>query len=225
MSRARLDAALEGNLERFMEDELVVMKDGVTIGVRDTGNELKTLLREDVVSSGLGRRLSRTWRSESYPKSGASLGAASLVFTNAPELVRAFDEGAIIRGSTKRFLAIPTDAAPKLGVGRKKLSPETFPEHVHGKLRFVYRPGKTSLLVVDNQRERKGKRGGYALSKNKRALRTGYGLVTVPMFILVPQVRLRRRLNVGAISRTVSGNMARNIDAAIDMATRRRRRK
>jgi hypothetical protein len=40
----------------------------VTSGMRDASNELKERLREDVVASGLGERLSRTWRGKVFPE-------------------------------------------------------------------------------------------------------------------------------------------------------------
>jgi len=207
-----IKAALLGDLEKYMAEELALTKRAVTGGVHHTTLELKEDLRDDVVRAGLGRRLSRSWRSEVYPKHSASLGAAGSVFTKAPTLIRAFDEGAVIRSKSGFWLAIPTPSAPKYGVGRKRINPSNFPENRFGRLRFVYRPSGVSLLVVDNQRERKGKRGGYALSRSKRALATGHGLSTVPMFFLVPQVRLKRRLNVNRRAEYRLGRMALEID-------------
>ena len=212
----RIDAALQGDLARYMREELSLAERAVTMGVTMTARELKSALRGDT-ERGLGRRVARSWRLDTYPKSGASLTAAAVVRTKAPELIRAFEDGAKIRSADGLFLAIPTEAAPSRGVGRKRLTPSTFPEHRYGQLRFVYVKKGLSLLVVDNQRERKGKSGGYALSRSKRALKTGYGLVSVPMFILVPQVRLKRRLNVKAIERSEAARLARNIDRAFEM--------
>lgn len=225
MRGPRLEAALQGDLRRYLQEELDLTTLAVTEGIRTTGARLKTALRADVVAGGLGQRLSRSWQQKVYPEHGASLGAASVVRTGAPELIRAFAEGVVIRGNTRSFLAIPTPAAPKRGVGRKRLTPQTFPEHIYGPLRFVDRPGKVALLVVDNQRERRGKRGGYALSRSKRALASGHGLLTVPMFFLVPQVRLRRRLNVQAVVTSVTAGLAREIDAAFQAQSPRRRRR
>lgn len=71
-------------------------------------------------------------------------------------------------------------------------------EQMHGsRLRFIYRRGAVSLLVADDMRARTGKRGGFAKGSTS-ALRTGRGLASVPMFILVPQVSLKKRLDVGA---------------------------
>ena len=44
-----------------------------------------------------------------------TLYAASLVYTKAPQIIRAFDEGAVIRSKRGRFLAIPPENAPRQG--------------------------------------------------------------------------------------------------------------
>ena len=74
---------------------------------------LKTELRRQVASAGLGQRLANSWRDRHYPNQ--RLDAASLVYTKAPQIIRAFDEGALIRSKRGRFLAIPTANAPRKG--------------------------------------------------------------------------------------------------------------
>ncbi|MGR3825234.1 MAG: DUF6441 family protein [Salipiger marinus] len=220
MRGPRLEAALQGDLRRYLEEELDLAKRAVTKGVHKQSTVLKHALRADVIAGGLGRKLARSWQQENYPKGNVSLNAASYVFSKAEKLVAAFEEGATIRASKKRFLAIPTPAAPKSGRKGVRLTPSNFPEDRFGPLRFVYVKGGTSLLVVDNQRT--SKRGGYGLSRNKRALKTGYGLQSVPMFWLVPQVRLRRRLNADAVEKAVVSKLAAEIDAAFNEMRRRR---
>jgi hypothetical protein len=65
-------------------------------------------------------------------------------------------------------------------------------------LRFVYRRRDPSLLVADGRLKTKGQ---AVVSRSK----TGRGLTTVPIFLLVPQVRLRSRLD-----------LARDAERAID---------
>lgn len=222
MTGTRLEAALEGNLEQYMAEELDLAKRAVTKGVHARATVLKHALRADVLSGGLGRRVAKSWQQENYPKGVSSLGAASYVFTKAEKLVAAFDKGVTISANKQRFLAIPTPSAPKLGRKGDRLTPSNFPEDRFGPLRFVYVRGGTSLLVVDNQRA--SKRGGYARSRSKRALKTGYGLHTVPMFWLVPRARLRRRLNVAEVERAAVSGLAADIDAAFNTLKRRRLR-
>jgi hypothetical protein len=191
----RLSAAVEGDLKRFLADELKAGEEAVTAGIREATNGLKLDLRQQITGAGLGRRLANTWRGEVYPKGQKSIRAAGLVFSKAPNIVRAYADGAVIRSRHGFFLAIPTPAAVRYGDGKKKMTPGLW-ERMHGaRLKFVYRRGAPSLLVAENRRARSGKRGGFAKA-SATALRTGRGLATVPMFILVPQVTIKKRLDV-----------------------------
>jgi Family of unknown function (DUF6441) len=70
----------------------------VTAGTEAAGQGLKTDLRRQVTSAGLGQRLANSWRDKHYPNQ--KLDAASLVYTKAPQIIRAFDEGAVIGGAS-----------------------------------------------------------------------------------------------------------------------------
>lgn len=220
-----IEAAFSGNLVRFMAEELEDAEWAVTEGIREGAEDLLFDLRTDVIAGGLGARVSKSWRVDHYPRGKRSLGAASVVRTKSPKIIRAFDEGAVIRSKDGFWLAIPTEAAPKRGRNRKRINPSNFPDHIYGPLRFVYRPSGVSLLVVDNQRVKKGKRPGYTLSKSKRALKTGYGLSTVIMFTLHQQVRMKRRLNVQPIMESATRKVGSRIDRAFSRrdAIRKRR--
>jgi Family of unknown function (DUF6441) len=180
-----------------MQAELRAIERAVASGTRDAGQGLKTELRRQVGSAGLGQRLANSWRDKHYPNQ--QLDAASLVYTKAPQIIRAFDEGAVIRSRRGRFLAIPTESAPRKGTDGKRISPSTFPEHRFGPLRFVPRPSGPSLLVVDGLRaslsRNTGELRGFRRATD-RARARGEGVTTVVMFLLVPQVKLRRRLDV-----------------------------
>jgi hypothetical protein len=220
---SRLIAAIEGDLRQVVAAEVRGAERAVTRGIRAGTEGLKTDLRTQVTAAGLGPRLARTWRSRLYPEGETSVEAAGFVWSKAPRIVQAFYEGASIRSRSGFWLAIPTPAAPKRGVGGKRISPSTFPEHNLGKLRFVYRRNGPSLLVVDNLVARSGKRGGFRRA-SATAQRTGRGLATVVMFIMVPQVKLRKRLD---IDRATLSWLARTTDLIIDnwqdVPVRRRR--
>jgi hypothetical protein len=110
--------------------------------------------------------------------------------------IRAFDQGAVIKSKHGFWLAIPTPAAGT-GARGKRMTPGLWEQMHGGRLRFIYRRGAPSLLVAENMRARTGKRGGFAKG-SASALRTGRGMTSVVMFILVPQVSLRKRLDVNA---------------------------
>ena len=194
----RLEAAITGNLSKFMKQQAAAAEAAVTAGVTEITERIKTDLRAQVTSAGLGTKLAKSWQANIYPKGKKSIAAAGWVYSKAPKIIRAFNDGVVIKRRSKTFLAIPTASAPKRGVGGKRITPDNFPEHSLGRLRFVYRPGNVSLLVVDGLRASTGKRSGFRKASDS-ALKSGRGLATVVMFFLVPQVKLRKRLDYQAV--------------------------
>jgi Family of unknown function (DUF6441) len=204
----KLTATIIRSVEADMQAELRHVERAVASGTRDAGQGLNAELRRQVASAGLGQRLANSWRDRHYPNQ--KLDAASLVYTKAPQIIRAFDEGAVIRGRRGRFLAIPTENAPRKGTDGRRISPSTFPEHRFGPLQFVPRPTGPSLLVVDGLRasfsRQTGELRGFRRATD-RARRSGQGLTTVVMFLLVPQVTLRKRLDVARAAEHWSGQL------------------
>ena len=203
-----LTATIVGSLATEMQAEQRHIAKSVPDGIKAAGDGLKGSLRKQVVAAGLGVRLSRTWRVRTYPNRGYN--AASLVWSKAPQIIRAFDKGAVIKGRGGNWLAIPTPAAPKRGVGGKRLTPANFPEGRFGKLRMVRRSGRLALLVVDGVRVsaktgrvgRQAKGGGRNKSGSFKQ-----GIATVAMFVLVPQVKLRKRLDIERAVRRWTGRL------------------
>jgi hypothetical protein len=201
-------AAIARSLQVDLEAELRDIERAVASGTRDAGRGLRTELRRQVTGAGLGQRLANSWRDKHYPNQ--KLDAASLVYTKAPQIIRAFDEGAAVRSRRGRFLAIPTGNAPRKGTGGKRISPSTFPEHRFGPLRFVPRSSGPSLLVVDGLRASFSRKSGTLRGfrrATERARRSGQGLATVVMFLLVPQLKLRKRLDVAKAAERWSGQL------------------
>ena len=173
-----------------------------------------------MVAAGLGARLARTWRGRVYKNKGYD--AASFVWSKAPQIIRAFDKGAVIKGRGGTWLAIPTAAAPRRGISGKRLTPATFPTGRHGPLRMVRRSGRLALLVVDGVRVsaktgrvgRQAKGGGRNKSGSFKQ-----GIATVAMFVLVPQVKLKKRLNVARAaeswSRRLPGLILRQVRTTV----------
>lgn len=191
----RLEAAISGNLPAFMKRQTAAAEAAVTAGVREVSNAVCEDLKTQVVTAGLGSNLAKTWKTLFYPERKKSIAAAGLVYADSPKVIRAFNDGTLIKSSHGLYLAIPTDAAPKRGIRGKRISPSTFPEYSLGKLRFVYRPGRVSLLVVDGLRAGTGKRAGFRKA-SAAALKSGRGVATVVMFFLVPQAKMPKKLDV-----------------------------
>lgn len=174
------------DIARLMQGEIEAGQKAVTSAVRDAGKDLQDDWRRQITSAGLGQRLARTIRSEVYPKGRNSLNAASMVWTRAPVIVDAHATGPLIRSKDGFWLAIPTEAAGKSRSG-KRPTPGEWEARTGLRLRFIYRKNGPSLLIAE---ARMSKHGRAAVSRSK----TGRGMASIPIFLLVPQVSLRKRL-------------------------------
>ena len=184
----KLNLDISPDLVAVMAAEISAGEKAVTAAMRDAGAGLKTAWRGQITGAGLGHRLANSIRSQTYPKVGESLSAAALVWSKAPQIINAHDAGQMIRSKSGFWLAIPTAAAGKGPKGRR-ITPGEWEQRRGMRLRFVYRRNGPSLLVADG---RLNSRGLGAASRSK----TGRGQSTVPIFLLVPQVKLSKRLNL-----------------------------
>jgi hypothetical protein len=170
----KLEAAITGNLHKFMVDQKLGAETAVTKGVTEIATSIKEDLRKQVINAGLGNKLAKSWQAKIYPTRQVSISAAGVVSSKAPKIISAFNDGALIKSSKGIFLAIPTEHAPKRGIGNKRINPSNFPEHRFGKLRFVYINSSISLLIANSKRK---------------------GKTPKVMFILVPQAQIKKRFD------------------------------
>jgi hypothetical protein len=198
----RLKLDIDPDIVAMMAAEVAAGERAVSAAIREAGTGLKAAWRLQITGAGLGPRLARTIRSEQFPKATPSLNAAALVWSNAPVIVGAHDTGPLIRSKSGFWLAIPTPAAGKSLRGLRRGSASTTPGEWEGRtglrLRFIYRRRGPSLLVAEGRLNTKGR----AVASRSR---TGRGVVTAPIFLLVPQVKLPKRLN-----------LARDAERAVD---------
>ena len=192
----RIKAAIKGDLEKVMKQELQAATHGVRSGIKKGTNVLKGRLRSQVRRAGMSKKFATTWRSKVYDDGG--LNVAGLVYSKAPKIARAHAEGVTIRAKSSRFLAIPTKNVPKSrnrrGRFTKRITPKSWPEHLYGRLRFVRRRRGPHLLVAEEVRI--SKTGRVTRAKRTKTGRMGRGARTAIMFILLRLVRLRRRFDL-----------------------------
>lgn len=195
-------ATFVSNIAEELSADLVRRERAQVAGLKRAARGLEQDLERATAAAGLGR-LSRAWASKVYPdRSGAgSLSASAIIFVkggkHTQDAISAFTSGATVRSKNGLFLLIPTENAPKVGLGRDRDKRLAAAEAKYGRLRFVYRRGKPSLLVADNLRARAGKRGGFSRASG-RAIATG-NVATIVVFILVPVVKLGKRFSVSPI--------------------------
>lgn len=204
----RLDVGVDGAIEELVASETAAGERAVTRAMQQAGGSLKQDWRREITGAGLGERLARTIRNQTYPEREASLEAAALVWSKAPEIVGAHARGALIRSKAGFWLAIPTPAADAALRGRK-VTPGDWERRTGMRLRFVYRRNGPSLLVADNVRFTPLGR----VRENVTRRRDGSvhsrlaGRTTAVIFLLVPQVRLRKRLDLDRSARAAEARL------------------
>jgi len=184
----KLGIAITPDLVAVMAAAIKAGEKAVSAAMREAGSGLKNAWRGQIAQAGLGLRLANSIRSQTYPKSGESLKAAALVWSKAPVIIGAYDTGPLIRSKDGFWLAIPTAAAGK-GLKGGRITPSEWERRRGLRLRFVYRRRGPSLLVAEG---RLNSRGLGVVSRS----RTGRGKATVPIFLLVKQVKLPKRLDL-----------------------------
>ncbi len=196
----RLSAETIGDLRKNMRKEREFIERMAASATKEATNGLKKELRQDVVGGGLGARLSRTWRSKFFDD-GPGIDTKGFVYSKAAEIIESFDQGTLIKARKGRYLAIPTKNAPKR-INRRKATPDLYRKH-KGDLRFVKSKGGTAFLVADDRRASYSRKTGDFRGfrkASKSALKTGKGLTTVVMFILVPAAKMPKKLDVQKIA-------------------------
>jgi hypothetical protein len=190
-----------------------------TLTVASTTKRLERAL-EDVTRGAVPGRLWRAWKSDAYPKRGPARDPVGVVYLNGRSkgrtggAIRFWSQPGAIRGKSGQFLAIPLPAAGSRGRARD-LTPGQWERNTGQRLRFVYRPGRPSLLVAD----------GAVLSGKAQVARPnsagrqakGRGSATVPIFVLLPIVPFR---NAFAIAPLVAAAEAELPGAFLDAVGR-----
>jgi hypothetical protein len=98
--------SLEDQSKAYLNDLERRVKDAIR-----TAGDLTRMSLENATREGLGERaggLARSWKSTTYPKGTASLNAASVIWTDDPLPIHAFETGATITHRQGRYLLIPT---------------------------------------------------------------------------------------------------------------------
>ena len=197
---------VRGDIRQIMAAEYLAGEKAVTTAMRLAGVAVKTGWRAQVTGAGLGTKLANSIRAETYPKGTDSMNAASLIWTKAPKLIGAHEAGPLIRAKGRKFLAIPTKAAGTFGRYSRKITPVQWRQKHGIPLRFVSPHRGSYLLVAD------GVRGGAGGRVRIEGRRRNPGETAV-IFILVPQAKLPKRLNLDTVTERVTAGLGSQIVA------------
>jgi hypothetical protein len=183
----------------LMREEIATGERAVSTAIREASTRLKSAWRGQITGAGLGTRLARSIRSAQYPKGKPSLNAAALVWSKAPVILGAHNTGPLIRSKSGLWLAIPTAAAGKSTRGGR-ITPAEWERRRGVPLRFIYRARGPSLLVAEGRLNSRG------LGVASRA-KSGRGLASVPIFLLVKQMKLNKRLDLAKAAEAELGRV------------------
>jgi hypothetical protein len=188
----------------------------VSRALRVGGRGARSHLRKHMRASGLGR-MSKVWRYKFYPGRRGPMSAAAFVYVRgrrAKEAVWAFENGAVIRPQRGRYLAIPTGYNKQGGYRKSKSGPlVTVEDMIAAKGMTFTKRTRNGLLwfmrVTTAQEKKKGRIrnlayvGGDRLVGSGRVKRTKKILEdgAVPMFILTPSARIRKRTDIEGVRR------------------------
>lgn len=183
--------AIRGDLAKAFELEAKAGAQAATTVIRRRTTRLKTSIRRQIASVGLGERLGKTIRDAVYPNRGASLSAKGIIRSSAiykrpgglVDLITVFEEGATINARGGRYLAIP------LGAGKT----ESLSKFDNRSIALLpLRSGKGYLVIRRDT------------SQYRR--RSGSGFWGEPLFLLIPQATIRKRLDLDSeIARATNG--------------------
>jgi hypothetical protein len=182
-----------------MAAEVAAGERAVSSAMRVAGERLKASCRGQITGASLEQRLANTIRAAHYPKGQPSLNAAALVWSKAPVIAGAHETGPLIRSRNGFWLAIPLHAAGKSTRGGR-INPGDWERRTGMRLRFVYRRTGPSLLIAEGRLSTKGR----AMASRSKF---GRGLTSGPVFLLVPQVKLPKRMDLARDAERASSGL------------------
>jgi hypothetical protein len=232
-------AAIVGDLRQVLAAEVRAGERAAMSAVRAETEQVKAELRKQVTSAfgGNARGVANAWRSQVFPATGQSLRPAGLVFTKVPAIIDAFERGVTIRPKGgRKFLAIPT-GFNRQG-GRRGARPRVTPQQMVASNQGFLRPFKSGRGFVWCLPVRRGERTGrgrapliaggiarVATGRRKGAAAWQQALLAqgfVPMFLLLPQVTLAKRLDVKGAAERGLRRLPRRFVAAWERESGRR---
>lgn len=193
------ELALRGDLEATLARAADAMTRAEREAVANVTNATRDELRQDLVRAGLGK-IAPTWRAEIYNNANGT--TAGWIYSRAEYIVDAFERGATIRSRTGGLIAIPIPGSPAARMRNPRGGGGSRVDEARrrfGELNLI--PGipgrRPPMLIAENVSISMG-----GTARSRRRLKSGgfgKGAATVPLFWLVREVRLSRRLNVARI--------------------------
>lgn len=203
--------AFAEEFEKAIRDFDKPIAQAATDAMREAGEIAKIESRASIAQAGFSRRWQNALRVEVYPKGkSTSINPAAFIYHKIP-YAGVFEDGAVIRGKPRLWLPLPS--APKR-IGRNRVTPERVAKIAPDGLQFVKRGGKNPLLAV-KVRLSKAKAAAPEKNLTAAAIRKGNQgggkngrVVSVPLFVGIDMVKIRKRFSIGKVVQGVRDRLA-----------------
>lgn len=187
----------------------------VTAGVREATAATRDDVREETFHAfGWSNRLPKAWRMRVFPEGGDSLDAAGWVAVKntAADIIASAMNAMVIRARNGPWLAVPLlKESGRFGLkagatnfrsrgARERVTPAGWERRTGMKLRFVPDGPSRAFLVADAAQRTRGLVAPYR-GKGRGSKLYGPGGRTFVVFLLVRQVRTKKRLDLDAVTR------------------------
>lgn len=209
-ARGQFTQAFEHKRQQVAHAATGAITDARDLAVRDG--------RAQIGSGGFGAKWQNTLRGNVYPSHGDSMNAATLVYHRIP-YAGIFETGGQITG--KPYLWLPLSQTP-LKLGSQRMTPALFVANV-APLHFFRRANGLPLLAAYLVRPPTGtKRASVAQIRNgaraatREGIRSAFDaagkqrLVSVPMFVGIPTVTLRKRFDLRPVFQRARASLGAN---------------
>lgn len=223
-----LKLAMQGNLQKSIDADIKAIEAAHRAALGRTGGRIRRALVADAKGAGLGR-LGNAWRFGVYPGRGTkTLNPALYIYPRGKpggrtqEALKAHEHGAVIRPDGSRYLAIPTGfnkprgfrkmsggtlISPAEMVAMKKWTYTLTTKDGKGLVWFLRvteaaaktRGGRIQRLAFAGGMRLGGRVGGQLGSGRGGRVKDILNRGAVPMFILMPQIRIKKRTDAGGI--------------------------
>ena len=230
MLRSRVARVRADELGAGLEEEVAGFLTGA---MRDTTEEVKNAFRAEVRRANLGERLPNAIRGVTYPRSRNALEPVGWIYAQpsrdgrgAAAIIESYATGAmIVPRAGKRWMAVPTDDAPRKRQG-DAMTPDEVERRFGRRLQFIspndqgFRTPSTrhrgvAYLVLKGLVIRKATGRWRNASERERAgkTRNPRPVQAVIMFTLVPHVKKPRTVDLSAPAALAEFRFPANLDA------------
>jgi hypothetical protein len=222
--RGTIDGDVKSILSRYSGELAVAMRQAM----ENASNTVLADAKGRTKAAGLGG-LAKAWGKQTYPPGRRpSINPAGLIYAKSKVLFPVFTQGATILPKKGRFLAIPTREAEAMGLAQTNVRRDgkgagAIPRRLSMVQKAFKSLGAANISILPSKRGRfllvyrvpQGRGLGRSF-RGRGGRAVGYRRGTdVPLFILVPQVRIGRKLDLSSMSATASATLTAAVRAQL----------